>query len=437
MPFIVIENGPLAGQRFEVTGTLIVGRQAGCNVVLDDQRVSRRHAAFIVAGERCEVVDLGSRNGTFVNGQRVERCVLKAGDALQVGGTLFRYGEKPAFGLHGQALGGYEILEVVGSGGMGKVYRARQISMDRIVALKVLHKHLTNDSAFVEQFVREARAAGRLDHSNVIHVYDVGKTDDTYYFSMEFVEGVPVSRLLERGPLPLRQAVDIVLAIAQALLYAHNQGIVHGDVKPHNMMVGESGVKLADLGLARSLSHPDELRNHEPRRAWGTPKYMAPELARGQSRSPATDIYSLGATLYHMLTGRAPFTGSDPREILRKVVHEPLRPVRELNPDVPVPLALVVEKMLAKTPEERQLSMRQVIDDLVEARAVVAVEVCEGDESGDPSQFTEASGGETVLEESDRKWLWALVVVLVAVFVGGVATLAWYLVPHLVSLWRK
>ena len=424
MAFLVIENGPRAGERFELVGTLTVGRHTGCDIALDDKKVSRRHTAVIAAGDHCEAVDLGSRNGTFVNGRKAQRQVLLPGDTLQIGTTLFRYGEKPPPGQIEDRIGGYEVLELVGAGGMGKVYRARQTSMDRIVALKVLHKHLTADPAFIEQFVREAQSAGKLDHRNVIHVYDVGHEGDTYFFSMEFVEGVPLSRLLQQGPLPPRQAVDIALAVAEGLEYAHEQGIVHGDVKPHNIMISEYGVKLADLGLARSMSHPDDLRSQHPRKAWGTPKYIAPEMGRGAAPDPSSDIYSLGATLYHMLVGQAPFTGKNGQEIMKKHMHEPLTPPREVNPNVPVTVARVTEKMLAKQPFDRQRTMRQVIDDLLEARAAAALvgSRAGGEDSAaisTPARPEDWSGIDTTQQSRRSGWLYLLIALLIIVAIGG------------------
>jgi len=423
LAFIVIENGPLAGRRFQLRGTLTVGRQAKCDIRLSDRQVSRRHAAFVCVGQRIELVDLGSRNGTIVNGRRVQRCFIQFGAVIRAGGTCLRLTEKESSSFVGRTLGGYEVLEVVGWGGMGTVYRARQVSMDRVVALKVLRRQLAQDPAFVEQFVREARAAGKLDHRNIIHVHDVKREEDTCFFSMEFVDGVEVSTLLQEGPLPPLQAATVTLAVAEALAYAHEQGIVHGDVKPQNIMISKDSVKLADLGLARSMSRTDSLHEQEAGRVWGTPKYMAPEVARGGPPQASSDIYSLGATLYHMLTGRAPFSGRDAREILKKHMHEAPPPVRQLTPGVPLALARVAERMLAKDPAARPHTMREAIDDLAEARAATELELRGGRAPAEaPTAAVEPFDPceETSSPTTGRRCAWRVVVVVVALAVAAV-----------------
>lgn len=265
----------------------------------------------------------------------------------------------------GQTLAGYEIIEQVGKGGMGEVYRARQISMDRIVALKILSpKLVAKDPAFTERFVAEARAAGRLNHANIIGVHDVGettlevdgKTIGIHYFSMEFVRGETVKDIIERrGLMPLDDVARIMIAMAEALVYAEAQKVVHRDIKPENIMVSETGdVKLADLGLAEQVS--DEVADDpdpKARKVMGTPMYMSPEQARGLTVGHASDQYSLGATLFHMLTGRAPYVGKDAKSLMRAHVLEPIPDPQELRDDLSPAWCQLCMRLMAKDPAQR------------------------------------------------------------------------------------
>jgi len=200
-------------------------------------------------------------------------------------------------------IGGFEVLSRVGRGGMGTVYKARQVSMNRIVALKILPPSRAKNATYVQRFLREARSAAQLSHTNIVQAIDVGNADGYYYFAMEFVDGETVQALLEReGVLDERHALTIATAVAHALDHAHRHGIVHRDVKPGNIMIDLHGaVKLADLGLARSVEPIDTVTVDGV--GVGTPHYIAPEQARGETDVDCrADIYSLGATLYHLLT---------------------------------------------------------------------------------------------------------------------------------------
>jgi serine/threonine-protein kinase len=209
-----------------------------------------------------------------------------------------------------QSLGGYELIRKLGEGGMGATYLARQVSMDRLVALKVLKKGLAKKAGFVERFVREAHLAGRLSHANIVQALDVGEAGGFHYLAMDYVEGQTASALIPSGgAMPEAQALDIALQVARALEAAHRQGIVHRDVKPENILVTAEGIaKLCDFGLAREAEGESGLT--QTGTALGTPHYIAPEQARGEGGVDVrADIYSLGATLYHLVTGRTPFEG--------------------------------------------------------------------------------------------------------------------------------
>ncbi len=278
-----------------------------------------------------------------------------------------------------QQLAGYEIDELVGKGGMGEVYRARQMSMDRVVALKILAPRLVKqDPIFAKRFVEEARAAGRLNHPNIIAVHDVGKAPmpgaapgdaDLDYFSMEFVDGESVKDVIERQEFcPLSVVAQVISGMTEAMVYAEAQGIVHRDIKPDNIMITNGGVvKLADLGLALQLGDEEIIveRDEQGRgKVMGTPLYMSPEQARALPVDARSDQYSLGATLFHMLTGKPPFKGENAKMIMRSHVFDPVPDPKEINPDVPESWRQLCMRLMAKTPEERfpnAVAMRVVV----------------------------------------------------------------------------
>ncbi len=268
-----------------------------------------------------------------------------------------------------QQLAGYEIGELVGKGGMGEVYRARQISMDRVVALKILAPRLAKqDPIFAKRFVDEARAAGRLNHPNIIAVHDVGKAPmpgsaagtepDLDYFSMEYVDGESVKDVIERQAIsPLSLVAQVMQGMTEAMVYAEAQGIVHRDIKPDNIMITNGGVvKLADLGLALQLGGEEVISEKDGQgrsKVMGTPLYMSPEQARALTVDSRSDQNSLGATVFHMLTGKPPFKGDNAKVIMRSHVFDPVPDPKDLNPDVPEGWRQVTMRLLAKTPEER------------------------------------------------------------------------------------
>jgi serine/threonine-protein kinase len=248
-------------------------------------------------------------------------------------------------------LGGFQLLEKIGRGGMGAVYRARQLSMDRVVAVKILSRRLSKDRDYVERFIREARAAAKLDHPNIVQGIDVGESSGYYYFAMEFVNGETVAEKIKRaGPLPEKEVLTIGAQVARALEHAHSRaGVIHRDVKPQNILIDPNGVaKLADLGLAREAAK-DETSVTHPGIALGTPDYIAPEQIRGAADLDGRcDIYSLGATLFHMLTGRPPYTGETPNVIMAKHLTEPAPDPAAHGVRVAPATAAVVRKAMRK-----------------------------------------------------------------------------------------
>ncbi len=265
----------------------------------------------------------------------------------------------------------YTLLEVLGDGGMARVYLAHDNVLERDVALKVLREHYADDEAFVERFRREARSAAALNHPGIVQVYDQGRAqeeeDGTYYIAMEYVPGGTLKeRIVREGPLDHRVAAGVALCIAEALNAAHEHGIVHRDIKPHNVLLSASGeAKVADFGIARAASSKTVT---ETNLILGTSAYMSPEQVRGERVGPASDLYSLGVVLYEMLTGEQPYRAEDPIATAMKHLEEPIPHPRKLNPAVSEGLDAVVVKLLAKNPEERYASAAVLAEDLRRVR---------------------------------------------------------------------
>jgi serine/threonine protein kinase len=270
-----------------------------------------------------------------------------------------------------RVLGDYEILERLGKGGMGIVHRARQLSANRIVALKVIRPERLEDlppeqcREWLRRFRAEGQAAARVDHENVVTVYEVGEVNGQLFYSMRYVEGRSLADLLrENGPMPDRKAAAYLEPVARALHHVHGHGILHRDLKPGNILVDGTGRPLvADFGLAKWLKdEPDTVQTHGP---LGTPDYMAPEQASdGALAVAASDVYSLGATLYALLTGRPPFQAPDPIETLRQVMDAEAVPPRRLNPAIARDLETICLKCLNKQPHKRYGSADELARDL-------------------------------------------------------------------------
>jgi serine/threonine-protein kinase len=261
------------------------------------------------------------------------------------------------------AIPGYEIFGKVGEGGLGVVLKARQISMNRIVALKVLHKRWLNDEEFKQRFLVEARLVGKLSHQNLIKVFDVGKHDWKYYFSMEFVEGETLEELIEReGPLDVLRAADITIQILRAIKYLSRYDIVHCDIKPSNILLTKDGIaKLGDFGFVKSNL---EIAETEEGSVLGTPDYISPEQAMGEKNIDfRADIYSLGVTLYHMVAKKPPYEGSV-STVMRKHIKGELPSPKLHNPNVPDALCRIIERMCAKKPEDRFQTCDELFEDL-------------------------------------------------------------------------
>ena len=284
--------------------------------------------------------------------------------------------------LAGRVLSGrYRLIEIIGRGGMGAVYRAHHILMDKPVAVKVLRQELASDTEAVARFHREARSASRLDHEHIIRVSDFGQTDDGLLFLiMELLDGENLAEVVRRGPLPWRRAAAIARDVALGLSHAHEQGVIHRDLKPENIVLVRRGksrqlVKVLDFGLAKLISHttvdgsdaePDVAVQSLTRTGvvFGTPEYMSPEQAEGRPLDPRTDLYALGVVLYQMLSGALPFTAATFLALIAKTVNEPPPPLRSHSASLHVPAELesLVLRCLAKTPDERPASAEDIAE---------------------------------------------------------------------------
>ena len=403
-----IEHGQDAGKtwRLPKPGVYTLGRSTGNSIRILDMKVSKTHCEIRVAvsGGRVRAVfhDNGSTHGSTLNGQPVAKDMpLTAGDELRLGLTIARIlsdGEAdadaqpvagrdvddssveaangpgggdtkqtlPPDALVGMTLGGYAIERKIGAGGMGGVYLAEQMSLHRKVALKVLNEKFASDSAFVDQFENEARAAGALNHPNVVQVYDVGSDQGHYYFSMEVMPGGSIEDRVREGPVAWEQALNWFLDSANALIFAKRREILHRDVKPDNLMIGEDGsAKLCDLGLAKK----SEVSDLMDQGIIGTPHFISPEAIR---RKPdvdhRTDLYSLGCTFFRVFSGQNPYPAGTIKEILLGHLNKPVPRVSAVNRDVPREIDEVIYQLMQKDPAERIQSPEDLLRELDRVR---------------------------------------------------------------------
>jgi len=254
----------------------------------------------------------------------------------------------------------YQLLERLGSGGMSDVFHARDLMLERSVAIKVLHENYSNDDAFQRRFRQEARAAANLSHPNIVTVHDFGLDHSQLFIVMEHIPGKDLKTLLrQRGRFSVEEAIPLMVQACAGIGYAHRAGLVHCDVKPHNMIVTpDARLKVTDFGIARALSTimPDERADV----VWGSPQYFSPEQATGEAPSPSSDVYSLGVVLYEVLTGALPFSAPTSEELARMHLETPPIPPSEYVPDLPSALEEIVLKVLSKEPAARYRTADQL-----------------------------------------------------------------------------
>jgi serine/threonine protein kinase/Flp pilus assembly protein TadD len=284
----------------------------------------------------------------------------------------------PALAI-GSKLGSYQVVSLLGVGGMGEVYRARDSKLGRDVALKVLPHETASDASRLQRFQREARAVAALNHPHIVTIFSVEESNDTHFLTMELVEGVALSQLIPRDGLPLDKFFELAAPLADALAAAHEKGIVHRDLKPANVMVDKRGsVKILDFGLAKvagfmdAIDKPGSSQRAALEMTWetqtqlgavmGTLPYMSPEQVQGRAVGPRSDLFSLGAVLYEMAVGQPPFPGESSRTLISSILETTPRPVTQMRADVPLGLEKILEKCLAKDPQNRYASARELLE---------------------------------------------------------------------------
>lgn len=349
----------------------------------------------------------------------VENCFITANQAKRIKSQL---DEKRT-----SQIPGYQLISILGKGAMAKVFKGRQVSLDRIVAIKVMQKRLGENKEFVDRFYKEGRAAARLSHNNIVQAIDVGSSPDGFhYFVMEYIEGQTLYDLMQPPPVGQNkkfseaEGLDITIQICEALVHAHQRGLIHRDVKPKNIILTPDGIaKLTDLGLAREQNDLVAAK-FEAGKAYGTPYYISPEQVRGDVNIDyRADIYSLGATMYHLLTGRPPFEATTPTAVMHMHLKDPLTPPDHINTALSAGVGEIIEAAMAKKREERYASTADMLEDLkavrdglqpTHARQAVDLDVLAKIESGKTVDITPPRPLRPVMN-----WNHPVVIVLLAV----------------------
>lgn len=339
----------------------------------------------------------------------------------------------------GQTLGEYRLLRRLGQGGMGQVYLAEQISLKRKVALKLLRGDLGSHPTALERFKREAEAVARATHANIVQVYAIGEDSGRHYMALEYVEGKNLRDYLEKkGPPDVLISISILRQVAAALQRAHELGVIHRDIKPENILMTRSGeVKVADFGLSRIFADDQQpLHLTQSGVTMGTPLYMSPEQVEGKPIDPRTDIYSLGVTAYHLLAGEPPFRGQTPFEVALQHVQKTPLPLSELRPDLPPELCALVHRMLAKLPDERCQTAKEITRELARLRDVLVgvsgtIVLPAWDSSPELTSSKELASTEDMPapRPPGRRWLWLTASVLLMLAAG-------YALGQLVNRWQ-
>lgn len=319
----------------------------------------------------------------------------------------------------------YQILERIGGGGMAVVYKARCTLLNRIVAVKILRQQFSIDEDFVRRFRREAQAAASLSHPNIVSIYDVGQDKDVYFIVMEYVEGETLKDLIDReAPLEPARAVHIVRQIANALYHAHNNKIIHRDIKPHNVLISKDGrVKVADFGIARAVTSTTQ--TFSPHSLMGSVHYFSPEQARGKLATEQSDLYSLGIVFYEMLTKRLPFDGDSPVSIALKHLQQTIPPASDYNENVTANLQAILDKMLEKDKDERYQNVTDLISALRTWNLSETGNAADREDQEEDSEHTQVYTPVQPEEDGGRIWMgklkkWAILglVLGAAIYLG-------------------
>jgi serine/threonine-protein kinase len=387
------------------------------DVAMDKVKVSGKALADILVAE--SYIDATTADRLT----KALRRILRDERAKSEGGMLVK-----------KQIGGYKLIKKIGEGGMGEVYLAEQLNLRRLVALKILHGKWADDDEFRKRFLLEARAAGKLSHTNLIQVFDVGKYQGLYYFSMEFIDGVTVDDLIRHdGQLTVEKVINICMQVCQALKYLSSHDIVHRDIKPANIMVTKDGqVKLGDFGFIQSVFDAELMQEGT---TIGTPDYISPEQARGERNLDVrSDIYSLGATMFHMLAGKTLYTGSCSKVMRDHIETEPPK-LDDLRTGLPKDLIRMLKRMMEKNPIDRYQSPDEVMKDLEMLKIDVAAD--DGKIPSSRSQILNVINAEKgriqVLEkevEGARGKLTAAIIVAMVGWAVAIGALMWCLLSR-------
>ena len=249
----------------------------------------------------------------------------------------------------------YELVAQQGSGGMSVIYKALDRSLERMVAIKILRPALTQDPAFLEKFQQEARSIARMSHPNIVTVHDVGNDGATHYIVMEIIEGQDLKKIIKtRGALPYDKALDYAIQICAGLGFAHRSQLVHADVKPQNILINRSGgLKVTDFGIAQAYTDTMTIPQKQTEVVWGSPHYFAPEQARGEKPTPASDVYSIGIVMFEMFTGRLPYVGASQRELALAHIQAKVPRAIDLDPALSKEISAIIAKVMSKRPNDR------------------------------------------------------------------------------------
>jgi predicted Ser/Thr protein kinase len=315
----------------------------------------------------------------------------------------------------------YELEELVGTGGMSSVYRARDRLLERRVAIKILHEHYSRDEDYIERFRREARAAAKLSHPNIVTVIDRGEADGRQFIVFEYVDGQNLKQLISgRGRLPVRDALELGIEIGRALAFAHAQGLVHRDVKPQNVLLGNGDVKVTDFGIARSLDVNIGLT--QTGTVLGTSEYISPEQATGRQVDARTDVYSLGVVLYELLAGEPPYSGDSFVAVAMRHVNDPVPSVSPARPDVSLRIDAALQRAMAKDPDDRFQTMGDFVTELGACLGSL------GDLDAERTVISAPPVQPRARPRRRRRRFSPLAVVLVLIAAVGVATAVYYAV---------
>lgn len=422
-------NGPLAGREVGLLprSKTVLGRSPECQIAVEVPGVSRYHCRINCDGRHCHLVDLGSVNGTFVNGERAARHVLQHGDQVSIGSIKFVFRRdvaqcpaenqqmaalppeassdlpwscdvcgtlveapgpgdaategadpkllcescRPVGWILGGNVGHFRVVSKIAEGGMGTVFRAHQEVVDRPVALKILKSEFASEPRSIKRFLREARASASLSHPNIVPLYDAGQFETIHYIAMEYIDGPSAAQVLDTSGFGgVGGVLKVAIQMAHALAHAFGSKVVHRDVKPSNIMLTHSGAaKLTDFGLAKFMYDAGLSSITEAGTSMGTLAYMSPEHLRdARAVDYRGDIYSLGATIYHMLTGQHAFSSGSFMQTARKILSQPPPSPGDLNPKVPELFSKVVQRMMATDAQARYQTPKELLNALQEVR---------------------------------------------------------------------